>query len=131
MSQDAAIPDIVFGPITRTTLALYAGASGDHNPIHIDSDFAREAGAPDVFAHGMLSFGVLARVVAEWAGQDAVRQFGVRFASITQVGDTIACSARVIEPVEFEGAPCLRLAVEAKAQDGRTTLVGEGIVEAR
>lgn len=131
MSHDMAIPDIVFGPISRATLALYAGASGDHNPIHIDSDFAHEAGLPDVFAHGMLSFGVLARVVTEWAGQDAVRQFGVRFASITQVHDTITCSARVVEPVTFEGAACLRVAVEAKAQDGRTTLVGEAIVEAR
>lgn len=130
MPRDAAIPDIVFGPVTRTMLALYAGASGDHNPIHIDSDFAREAGLPDVFAQGMLSFGVLARVVAEWAGQDAVRQFGVRFASITQVGDTVTCSARVVEPVQFEGAPCLRLAVEARTQDGRTTLIGEAVVEA-
>ena len=55
------LPGLNFGPITRTTLALYAGASGDHNPAHIDSDFAKAAGLPDVFAHGMLSFGVLAR----------------------------------------------------------------------
>jgi len=131
MSQEQVIPDIVFGPITRATLALYAGASGDHNPIHIDIDFAREAGMADVFAHGMLSFGLLSRVVTEWAGQDALRQFGVRFASVTQVHDTVTCSARVVEPVMFEGAPCLRVAVEAKAQDGRITLVGEAIVEAR
>ena len=28
-------------PISRTTLALFAGASGDHNPIHIDLDFVK------------------------------------------------------------------------------------------
>ena len=39
----------------RATLALFAGASGDHNPIHIDLDVARSAGLDDVFAHGMLS----------------------------------------------------------------------------
>ena len=128
MSLAEPIADIEFGPISRTTLALYAGASGDHNPIHIDADFAREAGLPDVFAHGMLSFGVLARVVTEWAGQERLRSFGVRFASITQVHDTITCSARVIEAVEVDGVPCLRVAVEAKAQDGRTTLSGEAIV---
>ena len=43
-----------FRAITRTTLALYAGASGDHNPMHIDIDFAKKAGFPDVFAQGML-----------------------------------------------------------------------------
>ncbi|MGD9549587.1 MAG: MaoC/PaaZ C-terminal domain-containing protein, partial [Burkholderiaceae bacterium] len=49
------MPVLELPPITRTTLALFAGASGDHNPIHIDIDFARKAGMPDVFAHGMLS----------------------------------------------------------------------------
>ena len=50
-----ALPPLSLPPLTRTTLALYAGASGDHNPMHIDIDFARAAGMPDVFAHGMLS----------------------------------------------------------------------------
>lgn len=79
------LPDIEFGPISRATLALYAGASGDHNPAHIDVDFAKQAGLPDVFAHGMLSFGALTRVVTEWAGIAALREFGARFVSITQV----------------------------------------------
>ena len=42
------LPALKCGPITRTTLALFAGASGDPNPIHIDSDFARAAGLEDV-----------------------------------------------------------------------------------
>jgi acyl dehydratase len=46
------IIDKTFPKITRAMLALYAGASGDHNPIHIDSDFAKAAGFPDVFAQG-------------------------------------------------------------------------------
>ena len=57
------IPDLVIEPITRSTLALYAGASGDHNPIHIDFDFAKEAGMKDVFAHGMLIMAYLGRAV--------------------------------------------------------------------
>ena len=48
------LPPLDMPPINRTQLALFAGASGDHNPIHIDTDFARQAGMPDVFAHGML-----------------------------------------------------------------------------
>jgi len=49
-----AIPSYTTRPITRTTLALFAGASGDHNKIHIDTDFAKKAGLDDVFAQGML-----------------------------------------------------------------------------
>ncbi|MCM2340519.1 MaoC/PaaZ C-terminal domain-containing protein [Rhodoferax sp.] len=50
-----ALPGLVAGPITRLTLGVYAGTSGDYNPLHIDSDFARQAGMPDIFAHGILS----------------------------------------------------------------------------
>ena len=48
-------------PISRTTLALYGGASGDHNPMHIDIDYAKAAGESDVFAHGMLVMAYLGR----------------------------------------------------------------------
>ena len=130
MTLPDTIKPIVFGPITRTTLALYAGASGDHNQIHIDSDFAQAAGQPDVFAHGMLSFGVLARVVTEWAGQDRLRSFSTRFASITNIHDVITCSGEIVEHFDDGGRPQVRVELEAKAQDGRVTLKGEAIVDA-
>src|ERR1700720_167590 len=69
--------------ITRAQLALYAGASGDHNPIHIDIDFAKQAGMPDVFAHGMLSMAYLGRLLSNWVPQEAIRSFAVRFVAIT------------------------------------------------
>ena len=61
------LPPLAIVPINRTTLALYAGASGDHNPIHIDLDFARKSRMPDVFAHGMLSAAYLGRLLTGWA----------------------------------------------------------------
>ena len=45
--------------------ALFAGASWDHNPIHIDTDFARASGHPDVFAHGMLVMGYLGQALSD------------------------------------------------------------------
>ncbi|MEZ6024318.1 MAG: MaoC/PaaZ C-terminal domain-containing protein [Hyphomonadaceae bacterium] len=124
----AALPDVEFGPITRTKLALYAGASGDHNPAHIDLDFAKKAGLPDVFAHGMLSFGVLTQVVTRWAGSDRLREFGARFVSITQVHDKITCKGTVIELFEVNGERRARIEVVAVAQDGRQTLAGDAVV---
>ena len=64
---DDELPELNIPPITRTTLALFAGASGDHNPIHIDLDFARAAGQDDVFAHGMLTMAYIGRLLTGWA----------------------------------------------------------------
>ena len=89
------IPDLVIEPITRSTLALYAGASGDHNPIHIDLDFAKEAGMKDVFAHGMLIMAYLGRAVTNIVPQSNLKNFNVRFSSITNIGDTLTCSGEV------------------------------------
>jgi acyl dehydratase len=58
-------------PVSRLGLALYCGASGDHNPIHVDIDFAKAAGMPDVFAHGMLSMAWLGRLLTNWVPQTA------------------------------------------------------------
>ena len=55
------IPLLKLQPVNRTILALYCGASGDHNPIHVDLDFARKSRMDDVFAHGMLSAAYLGR----------------------------------------------------------------------
>jgi acyl dehydratase len=78
------LPPLALPPISRTTLALFAGASGDHNPIHIDLDVARSAGMDDVFAHGMLSMAYLGRLLTGWVPQERIRSYGVRFAAITR-----------------------------------------------
>src|SRR6058998_3571796 len=83
--------------ISRLTLALYCGASGDHNPIHVDTDFARAAGMDDVFAHGMLGMAYVARLVTGWVPQRAIRALSTRFVAITHVGDRIICSGTVVE----------------------------------
>jgi acyl dehydratase len=122
------LPEVRFGPVTRTMLALYAGASGDHNPIHIDSDFAKSSGVPDVFAHGMLSFGVLAQVATRWAGIERLRSMDARFVSITHVHDVVVCSGEIVERFERDGESQVRVMLKATTTDGRTTLTGEAIV---
>lgn len=126
------LPDVDFGRISRATLALYAGASGDHNLIHIDSDFARRAGMDDVFAQGMLSMGVLARVVTGWAGVDRMASLSARFLAITPVGAHLVCSGEVAERCEIDGVPHLRLTLSAviTLNDGCSvrTLAGEALV---
>jgi acyl dehydratase len=122
------LPAFETEPISRLTLALYCGASGDHNPIHVDSDFAREAGQPDVFAHGMLSMAYLAQLLTRWAPQHALRRYGVRFVAITHVGDRITCRGTVVEKLVVEGETRLRIELATHDQHGELKLSGEAHV---
>lgn len=116
------------GPITRTVLALFAGASGDHNPVHIDIDFARAAGLPDVFAHGMLSMAYLAQLLTRWRPQAQLRHWSARFTAITPVNSVVRCSGEVIELFSEAGEARARLRITASADGGPETLVGEAVV---
>src|SRR3546814_20509214 len=89
------LPPHVQDPINRATLALFAGASNDYVPLHIDSDFAKAAGMPDVFGHGMLSMAYLAQLITHWAPQDRLLSWTGRFTAITPLFDTVACTGRV------------------------------------
>lgn len=54
--------------VTRERLLAYAAASGDHNRIHREEEFAKSVGLPDVIAHGMWTMGASAAVVGRWVG---------------------------------------------------------------
>ncbi|MEJ8837250.1 MaoC family dehydratase [Ramlibacter sp. AN1133] len=123
-----ALPALELPPLTRHTLALYCGASGDHNPIHVDIDFAKSAGMPDVFAHGMLSAAWLARVLTGWVPQSAIRSLDIRFAAITHVGERITCTGRVVEKFEQAGQRCAKVQLATVNQDGSTKLTGEALL---
>jgi acyl dehydratase len=122
------LPLLSVRPVDRTTLALFAGASGDHNPIHIDAVVARSAGLPDVFAHGMLGMAWLGRLLTQWAGQHRLRRFEVRFQGITQLGDALRCDGRVLEKFENAGVRSVRLQLRCANESGQAKIVGEAIV---
>lgn len=126
--EGETVGSIVADPITRHVLALYCGASGDHNPIHVDIDFAKAAGMPDVFAHGMLSMAFLGRLVTVLAPQSALRSFGTRFASITTLGSEITCTAKLLSRFEEAGESRARLELIATDQNKDIKLLGEAVV---
>ena len=119
------LPPLALPPLTRTTLALYAGASGDHNPIHIDVDFARAAGMPDVVAHGMLSMAWVGRLLTSWAPQRELREFSVRFTAMTHVGERIVCTGRVAEKLERDGERLVRVAIATSNEAGEVKVAGD------
>ena len=122
------LPPLTLAPINRTTLALFAGASGDHNAIHIDIDYARKAGMTDVFAHGMLSMAYLGRLLTQWVDQRQLRQFGVRFAGITHLGHQLTCSGNVVEAFEADGEQRVRIEIRTVNQHGDVKVLGDAVV---
>jgi len=79
---------------TREQIAEYAEASGDHNPIHLDDDFAKTVGLPGVIAHGLLQMGLMATVAAEAAGgPDRLKRLYCRFSGMVVPGDIVTFTA--------------------------------------
>jgi len=122
------LPALELRPVNRTTLALFAGASGDHNAVHIDLDFARRAGMPDVFAHGMLGMAWIGRLLTRWRPQSRLRRFDVRFQGITHLGDAITCRGKLVERLQHSGEECALIEVSATNQFGQTKIVGDAVV---
>lgn len=122
------LPPMAMPPLRRETLALFAGASGDHHPLHIDLDYARRAGMPDVFAHGMLGMAWLGRLLTSWVPQSSLRSFDVRFAGITHLGHALTCSATIVDKVEQQGEKHVRLQLCTTNQYGETKLAGEAVL---
>ncbi len=128
----AAMPDppsFSYGPITRTDLVRYAGASGDFNPLHHDDDFARQSGLTGVVAHGMFSAGLLASFLASWAGDRPVRRFKVRFLSPVRPGDTVHAKAAVVREVTIAGRPMSELQLGLYRQDGAEVVRGTAEID--
>jgi acyl dehydratase len=83
--------------VSQEQIDAYADASGDHNPIHIDPEFARSVGLPGTIAHGLLELGILAEAISRWAGGSAnLRSLSCRFSKPLQPGDTIICTGTIV-----------------------------------
>ena len=121
------LPPLDLPAVNRTMLALFAGASGDHNPIHIDIDFARKAGMPDVLAHGMLGMAWLGRLLTNWAPPSQLRSFAVRFQGVTHLANTIHCSGQIAEKRDADR--CVRITLHSTNQHGQTKIAGDAWVQ--
>jgi acyl dehydratase len=111
--------------LTRTQIVMYAGASGDYNPLHSDDKYTREvAGYPGVFAHGMLTMGMTGRVLTDWFGDGRLTRYGVRFVKQVWPGDTLTATATVDAIREDDGVPYADVSVVTVNQDGDPVVTG-------
>ena len=120
------IPALTIPPLTRYTLALYFGASGGHNPIHVDIDFAKLSGLDEVIVQGMFSTGFLVRLLTNWVPQPALRSSKNRFA-VTNHIKMWTSTGKFIEifVVDIEKLVRLELQMDTKRPQ---TIVAEAVV---
>lgn len=108
------------GPIPREQLALYAEASGDSNPLHLDPAFARKAGFDDVIVHGMLGMALLGQLLGTQFAAFTLSRFDARFVAVLPVGQSLRCTATLAERT----ATALTLDLEAFDSSGKSIIVG-------
>ena len=122
--EGAEVPPFVVERLGRMDLVRYAGASGDFNPIHTDEEFARAAGNPTVFGHGMLTAAFVGKCVTDFVGHENLRRFKVRFATRVWPGDTITCKGRVTKKYEQDHEKRIDGEVVAINQKGEIAVSG-------
>lgn len=116
---------VVFDNISRTQIVMYAGASGDYNPLHTDEVYVTQvAHYPRVFAHGMLSMGATGRVLTDWVGNGRLMNFGVRFVNQVWPGDTLTATATVEALRTVDGSMVADFSVTTVNQDGKAVVTG-------
>lgn len=119
------LPTLTKPAITRETLKVYGPAAGDPNPMHVDEEFAKNAGYPGVFAHGMLSMGYLGEFLHKAAGGVAnVRKFRARFAKLTWPGDVVSCKGTVTSVRDEGGTKLVDCDIWTETQSGERKIVG-------
>ena len=119
--DDVAVGDLLPAEaetLTQDRLIVYAGASGDFNPLHWSEEFAAGVSPTGgVIVHGMLNMGIVARVVTAWAGgPEHVRSLKASFRAPCPVGSTVTFGGEVID--RDAEARTVTLAVWAELADG-------------
>ncbi|MCC7076269.1 MAG: hypothetical protein IT198_04010 [Acidimicrobiia bacterium] len=117
-------PDWSSDPLTRTDFVRYAGASGDMNPVHHDDTIAQAIGNPSVFAHGMLTAGLLSSYLVDWLGVGTLRSFKVRFREKVLPADVLTCQAEVTDVAAGNDGKVATIACSVVREDGSVAIEG-------
>ena len=123
----AGIPVLVKKPTTQQ-LVMWAGASGDYNPIHYDKDFALNRGLPGVVVHGQLSTAFLCQMLSDWYGKKGnLKKLNVNYKGLNFPGDTLTCRG-VVKEKSTAGGNLVTLDVWVENQMGEKTVAGTAII---
>lgn len=114
--------------VTEADVVLFAGITGDFNPVHVDAEAAARSRFGGRIAHGMLSAGLISAVIAmKLPGPGAIYMTqSLRFTKPVKIGDTVTARVEVIEVLAAKKR--VRLATTCRNQRGETVLDGEALL---
>ena len=115
--------------LTRTDLVMYAGASGDFNPMHTDEVAAQAAGLPSVFGHGMFTAGLLGKALTDYVGVGNLKLYRVRFTKQTWPGETLTTKVTVAKKYEEHGQHLVDLECSVVNESGEAKIQGVAVAE--
>jgi acyl dehydratase len=111
----------------RTDLVMYAGASGDFNPMHHDEVAAKDAGLPSVFGHGMFTMGLLGKALTDYVGVGNLKLYRVRFTKQTWPGETLTTKVVVAKKYDEHGQHRVDLDVSVVNENGESKIQGVAV----
>ena len=124
----AEIPSLTKRPTTRQ-LVMWAGASGDFNPIHFDKDFAQSKGLPGVIVHGQLVGCFLGQLMTDWIGrQSSLKKLNCSYKEMNLPDETIICKGKVIKKIVEDGESQVVCSIWMENTKGEKTVTGTAIV---
>lgn len=113
--------------VTQENINLYAEASRDFNPIHIDEEFAKKTPLGGTIAHGMLILAYVSQMMSDAFGRSWLTggKLEVRFKTPARPGDTITVSGRIRSIEKNEGQTLIYCDVLCQNQNGESVITGE------
>jgi Acyl dehydratase len=117
--------------ISENDVYLFAGITGDMNPIHIDSVEAGKSMFKGRIAHGILVVGFISNVIAmKMPGPGTIyMEQTSRFERPVRIGDTVTANVTISEIVNKD-KNILKLSTVVKNQHGETVVSGYAVVKA-
>ncbi|MGM9931383.1 MaoC family dehydratase [Pradoshia sp.] len=114
--------------ITETDVVMFAGLSGDFNPIHIDSEYAKNTRFNERIAHGLLTSSLLSQLLGvHLPGKGSVyMEQTIKFKAPVYIGDTITATATVQEYIKEKRI--IKLLTECQNQKEVTVLTGTAVM---
>ena len=129
--QEGKIFDPVVKHITQENISLYAEASGDFNPIHIDESFAAKTPIGGTIAHGMLSLAYVSEMMTSAFGQNWLSEGKLRakFKEPARPGDTLTINGKIICLEQRDDVSYANCSFECLNQKGEMIVTGETTVK--
>jgi acyl dehydratase len=121
---------VVVDDLKRTQIVMYAGASGDFNPVHSDERFAKAIGMPGVFAHGMLTMGMSGTALTRFVGHGTLTAWAAQLRRQVWPGDTLTTRCEVVAERVEHGERLVDVVVTTTNQDGDVVLTGTATARA-